>query len=183
MTSPTSPKPPKAMVQQMENQNKSDKISASYIHDKTINCLQVNINSRKIQVQTEAKYSWLYLDQKLPWQKHVRTKYQKLYLRLQEMSWLLDCKSKLSAENKFLLYECIRKPIWTYGIHLWGCTKPSNTKIIKIFQSKVLHLITGAPRYVSNLTLHNDLQIPFVIEEIHKLSTLYHEIVLRTITD
>jgi hypothetical protein len=67
----------------------------------------------------------------------------------------------------------------TYGIQLWGCTKPSNTKIIKRFQSKVLHLITNAPWYVSNLSLHNDLQIPFVIEEIHRLSTLYRQSVLR----
>jgi hypothetical protein len=39
--------------------------------------------------------------------------------------------------------------------------------------------MTNAPWYVSNLTLHNDLQIPFVIEEIHRLSTLYHQSVLR----
>jgi hypothetical protein len=32
MTSQTSLTPPPVMVQQMENQNKSDKISASYIH-------------------------------------------------------------------------------------------------------------------------------------------------------
>jgi hypothetical protein len=31
-TSPTSPKSPTAMVQQMQNQNKPDKISARYIH-------------------------------------------------------------------------------------------------------------------------------------------------------
>jgi hypothetical protein len=33
---------------------------------------------------------------------------------------------------------------------------------------------TNAPWYVSNFTLHSDLQIPFVIEEIHRLSTLRH---------
>jgi hypothetical protein len=70
------------------------------------------------------------------------------------------------------------KPIWTYGIQLWGCTKPLNTKIVQRFQSKALSIITNAPRYVSKLTLHKDLQIPFVKEEIHKLSTLYHQSVL-----
>jgi hypothetical protein len=143
-----------------------------------INCPQVNINSIKIPVQTEAKYLGLYLDQKLTWQKHVQTKRQKLNLRLREISWRLGRKSNLSIENKLLLYKCIIKPIWTYGIQLWGCIKPANTKIIQIFQSKVLRLITNAPWYVSNLTLHNDLQIPFVIEDIHRLSTLYHQSVL-----
>jgi hypothetical protein len=139
-----------------------------------IKCPQVNINSIQIPVQTEAKYLGLYLDQKLTWQKRQNKELE----AKQETSWLLCPKSKLSIENKLLLYKCIIKPIWTYGIQLWGCTEPSNTKIIKRFQSKVLRLITNAPWYVSNLTLHNDLQIPFVIEEIHRLSTLYHQSVL-----
>jgi hypothetical protein len=48
--------------------------------------------------------------------------------------------------------------MWKYGIQLWGCTKPSNTKIIQRFQSKVLRLITNAPWYVSNLNLHKKLR-------------------------
>jgi hypothetical protein len=94
------------------------------------------------------------------------------------MSWLLGRKSKLSIENKLLLYKCIIKPIWTYGIQLWSCTKPSNTKIIQRLQSKFLRSVTRAPWYVSNFTIHNDLQIPFVIEEIHRLSTNYHQSIL-----
>jgi hypothetical protein len=94
------------------------------------------------------------------------------------MSWLLGGKSKLSIENKLLLYKCLMKPIWVYCMKLWGYTKPSDTKIIQRFQSKVQRLIKKAPWYVSKLTLHNDLQIPFVIEEIHGLSTLYQQSVL-----
>jgi hypothetical protein len=41
-------------------------------------------------------------------------------------------------------------------------------------QSKVLRTITNAPWYVSNFTLHNDLHIPFITEEIKGYSTLYH---------
>jgi hypothetical protein len=96
-----------------------------------------------------------------------------------EMSWLLGPKSELSTEIKLLVYKFLIKPIWAYGMQLWGSTKPSKTKIIQRFQSKVLRLITNAPWYVSNLTLHNDLRIPFVIEEIHRLSTLYRQSVLR----
>jgi hypothetical protein len=81
-------------------------------------------------------------------------------------------------EKKRLLDIIRSRWIWTYGIQLLGCTKPSNTHIIKRFQSKVLPLITNTPWYVSNLTLRNDMQIPFVIEEIHRLSTLYHQNVL-----
>jgi hypothetical protein len=72
------------------------------------------------------------------------------------MYWLLNRKSKLSLQNKVIIYKHILKPIWTYGIELWGCSKPPNTKILQSFQSKTFRMITGAPRYVSNQTLHED---------------------------
>jgi hypothetical protein len=113
-------------------------------------------------------YVGLYLDQKVTWQKHIKTKRQHLNVKVQQMSWLLGRKSKLSLKNKILVYRCILKPIWTYGIQLWGCTKPSNTKVLQRFQSNALRSITNAPWYVSDPTLHRDLQIPFVTEEIKK---------------
>jgi hypothetical protein len=103
----------------------------------------------------------------------IKTKRQQLNLKVRQMSWLLGRKSKLSLENKTLIYKCILKPIWTYGIQLWGCAKPSNTKIIQRLQSKVLRTVTNAPWYVSNYTLHTDLQIPFITDEVKRYSTLY----------
>jgi hypothetical protein len=110
---------------------------------------------------------------------HIKTKRQHLNLKVQQMSWLRGRKSKLSLENKILLYKCILKPIWTYGIQPWVCTKPSNKKVLQRFQSNVLCPITNVPWYVLNLTLHIDLQIPFVTEEIKKYSTIYHSRLIR----
>ncbi|PNF35987.1 hypothetical protein B7P43_G02293 [Cryptotermes secundus] len=153
------------------NQTKSSQITFT---TKRTHCPPVTIDNLQIPVQTEVKYLGLHLDQKLTWQKHIKTKRQHLNLKVQQMSWLLGRKSKLSLENKILIYKCILKPIWTYGVQLWGCAKPSNTKIIQRLQSNVLRSITNAPWYVSNFTLHNDLQIPFVTEEIRRYSTIYH---------
>ena len=74
--------------------------------------------------------------------------------------------SQLSVQNKLLLYKTTLKPIWTYGIELWGCSKPSNTKILQAYQSETLRLITNAPWYVNNQTLHTDLSIPYTNEVI-----------------
>jgi hypothetical protein len=82
---------------------------------------------------------------------------------------------KIIPENKLILYKSIIKPIWTYGIQLWGSTEPSNTQIIQRIQSKVLRAITNAPWYVSNPTLHIDLQVPCVTDEIRRLSLLYNQ--------
>ena len=43
---------------------------------------------------------------------------------------LLDTRSHLPLENKLLIYKTILKPMWTYGLELWGSAKPSNIKII-----------------------------------------------------
>jgi hypothetical protein len=87
------------------------------------------------------------------------------------MYWLLGRKSKLSTKNKLLIYKVILKPIWTYGIQLWGTTSNSNIEILERFQSKVLRLIVDAPWYVSNSVISKDLQIPTVKKEISRFNS------------
>jgi hypothetical protein len=89
------------------------------------------------------------------------------------MYWLLGRKSKLSTNNKLLIYKVILKPIWAYGIQLCGTTSYSNIEILERFQSKVLWLIVDAPWYVSNSIIRKDLQIPTVKEEISRFSSHY----------
>ena len=60
-----------------------------------------------------------------------------------------------------------------YGIELWGCSKPSNTKILQTFQSKILGMISNAPWYVSNQTLHNDFKILYVSEMVRFSANKY----------
>jgi len=107
-------------------------------------------------------YRGLHLDQLLTWQSHIKAKRQQLNLRVHKHCWLIGRTSRLSAENKLLLYKTTLKPIWTDGIELWGCSKPSDTKTLQAFQSKTLRLITNAPRYANNQTLHTDLSIPYI---------------------
>ena len=82
------------------------------------------------------------------------------------MSWLIKTRSQLSLDSKLTVHKTILRPIWTYGIELWGCSKPSNTKILQTFQSKMLRMISSFPWYVSNQILHNDFEILYVTEVI-----------------
>ena len=91
------------------------------------------------------------------------------------MYWIMGRKSKLSLENKLLIYKIILKHIWTYGIPLWGTVSNSNNQILQRFQNKVLRSIANAPRHVPNTILHTDLQIPTVKAEITNFSTKYRE--------
>jgi len=87
------------------------------------------------------------------------------------MYWILGRKSELSFVTKVLLYKTVLKPIWTYGIPLWGSASHSNIEIFHRFQNKVLRTIDNAPWYIPNKLLHTDLQIPTIREEITKFST------------
>jgi len=46
-------------------------------------------------------------------------------------------------------------------------------EIIQRFQNKCLRIIVNAPWYVTNDTLHHDLNVPYVKDEIKKLSQRY----------
>jgi hypothetical protein len=89
------------------------------------------------------------------------------------MYWLLGRKSKLSTSNKCFIHKTILKPIWTYGIQLWGTASTSNIEILERFQSKALRMIVDAPWYVPNTVIRRDLQIPTVKEEIRRYSPQY----------
>jgi len=65
-------------------------------------------------------------------------------LNFQQMYWILK-KTELSIENKLLIYKTILKPIWTYGIPLWGTASNSNIEILQRYQNKVLRAIVNAP--------------------------------------
>lgn len=85
------------------------------------------------------------------------------------MHWLLGRKSQLSINNKVLLYNQVLKPIWTYGLQLWGCAKKSNTNIIQKCQNKILREIVDAPWYVRNRDIHRDLGVA-TVEEVRRVA-------------
>ena len=117
----------------------------------------------------------IHLDRRLTRQKHIFTERKQLELQLHRVYWIIGRKSKLSLENKLLIYKTILKPTWTYGIPLWGTASNSNIEIRQRFQNQVLRPIANAPRYAPNTILHTDLQIPTVKEEITNFSTKYRE--------
>ena len=93
--------------------------------------ISVTINNQKVPYANTAKYLGMTLDAKLRWKAHVKKERQELGLRYKKMYWLIGRNSSLSLHNKLLQYKQILKPVWTYDIQLWGCTKQSNIDIIQ----------------------------------------------------
>jgi hypothetical protein len=115
----------------------------------------------------------LHLNRRLTWRKPMFTKWKHLGMTLTKMHWLHGRKSELSTSNKIPIYKAILKPIWIYGIRLWGAASTSNIEILERFQSKVLCMIVDAPWYVLNTLIGRDLQTPTIKEEIRHYSSQY----------
>ncbi|GBP18155.1 Probable RNA-directed DNA polymerase from transposon BS [Eumeta japonica] len=115
----------------------------------------------------------MHLDRRLTWRKHIWTKRKQLDTQLRSMYWLMGRKSNLSHESKIAIYKTILKPIWTYGIQLWGTANNSKIEILERFQSKTLRTMLDIPYYMSNKYIHQDLRMNTVKQEIAKHSKNY----------
>jgi hypothetical protein len=48
-----------------------------------------------------------------------------------------------TIQNRILVYNPVMKPVWTYGIQLWGCASKSNIQTIQRCQNQVLRGIVN----------------------------------------
>lgn len=136
-------------------------------------CPNLLLNGVAIPTANSVKYLGIHIDRRLNWQTHIKAKRKQLNIKTKRLYWLLGPNSKLSLENKILIYKTILKPIWTFGIQLWGTASNSNIEILQKYQSKTLRSLVNAPWFMTNLNIHKDLNIPTVHEEIRKYSTNY----------
>jgi hypothetical protein len=107
------------------------------------------------------------LDCRLNWKENIARKRK-------QIDWLIGKKSHVSIENKLLIYKEVIKPIWSYGIELWGWASKSNIVIRERSQSKILRAIPNAPRYATNHTLHTDFNIPYLNDVTHERLIKHH---------
>uniref|UniRef100_A0A2S2N814 Putative RNA-directed DNA polymerase n=1 Tax=Schizaphis graminum TaxID=13262 RepID=A0A2S2N814_SCHGA len=121
----------------------------------------VTLNNETIPRESSVKYLGIHLDQRLTWATHIKTKRKSMKIKLHKLRQLL--RSKISLSDKTLVYKQLIRPALTYGIEFWGSTKTSNLNLLQSFQSISLRLMTNAPWYVSNLTIHKDLNIPTLL--------------------
>lgn len=152
---------------------KLNELKSTYMHftNKNIRTqMPLYINGNSIPYENTAKYLGMTLDTRLRWKEHVKKKREELGLKYRKMYWLLGRNSQLSMQNKILIYNQILKPVWLYGIQLWGCAKQQHIKSIQTFQNKVLRNMVNAPWYVRNSDIHRDLGIPYVTSEIQRFA-------------
>lgn len=158
------------------NEAKSQHINFTYRREAP---LPVFMSERRVPYANTAKYLGMTLDARLNWKSHIKTKRKQLNTIYSKIKWLIGRSSKLALHNKLLLYKQIIKPIWTYGIQLWGCTKQSNIKVIQTFQNKVLRNMINAEWYIRNSDIRRDLGMDTVKTTIKSAASRHKERLLQ----
>lgn len=136
-------------------------------------CPSVKLDGTVLPHQAIVKYLGMHLDRKLTWKNHIKAKRDLANRKVKEMHWLIGRQSALSLENKILIYKAIIRPIWTYGIELWGSASHSNVEILQRFQNTALKHLCNAPWYTKNVEVHEHLQIQHIRDDIEKSCETY----------
>ena len=83
---------------------------------------------------------------------------------------VLNRRCDLFIRNGVLLYKKLIRPMMDYACPAWRSAARSHVRRLQVLQSKCLHLATGAPWYVRNRQIHEDLGVPLFAYHIRALT-------------
>jgi len=115
-------------------------------------------------------YMGVTLEKSLTWSPHIDQVRKKTAQRMGMLGPLLNSKSDLSIRNGVLLYKQLIRPMMDYACPTWRSAARSHVWRLQVLQSKCLCLATGAPWYVSNMQIHEDVGVPFFADHIRALT-------------
>jgi hypothetical protein len=87
---------------------------------------------------------------------------------------LLNRKSDLSVRNGVLLNKQLIRPMMDCANPAWRSAALSHVRGLQVLQSKCLRLATGAPWYVSNRQIPEDLGIPLFADHVIVLTASFN---------
>jgi len=110
------------------------------------------------------------LDKSLTWPPHFDQVRKKTAQRMGMLGPLLNSKSDLFIRNGVLLYKQLIRPMMDYACPAWKSAARSHDRGLQVLQSKCVRIDTGAPWYVSNRQIPEDVGVPFFADHIRDLT-------------
>jgi hypothetical protein len=121
-----------------------------------------------------ARYLWVTLAKRLTWSTHIDLVRKKASLRLGGLDPPLNRRSGLSIRNGVLLFRQLIRPIMDYSCPVWRSAARCHIRKLQVLQSKCLRIATGAPWYMGNKQIHEDLGVPFFADHIRALTESFY---------
>jgi hypothetical protein len=109
------------------------------------------------------------LDKRLTWSTDIDQVRKKASQRLGVLGPLLNRRNGLSIRNRVLLYRQLIRPIMDYACPVWRSAARCHIGKLQMLQYKCLRIATGAPWYMSNRQIHEDLGVQFFADHIRAL--------------
>lgn len=135
----------------------------------------INLSGHKTSPSLETKYLGVILDKRLRLKPHIQHTIKKVNFTIKSLYSIINKNSKLSIENKRLLYTSVLRPIMTYAAPVWcGIASPEISKIQRL-QNKCLRLVTNSDRYTRITYLHDTTNIEYIHPYINKLANSFYQ--------
>lgn len=120
------------------------------------------------------KYLGVTLDSKLTWAKHINEKVKSANKSIAALYPMLGRNSRLSSDNKLLIYKTTIRSGFTYAAPVWGHAAETHLNKLQTLQNKAIRLALNAPKWTRVTTLHKDTNIPLIKELIVSQSEKFY---------
>ncbi|GBL84891.1 putative RNA-directed DNA polymerase from transposon X-element [Araneus ventricosus] len=128
---------------------------------------------RAISWSKDTKYLGVTLDSRLTYDKHITNVFKQTRSTKARLYPLLGRNSKLSLQNKLLLYKTILRPKMTYASPVWGAAAHSHIQKLEATQNIIERQIINAPWFIRNRYILKDLRLRPVISHIKNLANKF----------
>lgn len=144
-----------------------------FTHSKNINPPPLMFYGAPIPWTHELKYLGVILDRKLTWNSHILSIIKK-YKQMRGKYWpLITRSSKMTVDNKILIYLIYLRPIITYASPVFGYAAKTHIKKLEVLENSTLRTIANANWYMRNDEIRTALGIPNLKTFIKKISTSF----------
>lgn len=131
------------------------------------------VNNSPIGFSNEVTYLGVTLDKKLKFASHIKKACVRSSNCLRSLYSVLNRNSKLSQDNKNLIFKSIVRPILTYGAPVWRHSALTHRKKLQIIQNKTLKIINNLPWRFPTVDLHHLTNYQMMNEYIDYISTKF----------
>lgn len=132
---------------------------------------EILFNNSLIPWTSKVKYLGVMLDPKFKFKEHVPYVIDKINKTIRLLYPLINRNSKLSIENKKVLFKTIFQAIMYYAAPLWSTSAQCHLKKLQIAQNKLLKMIYNLPWHFSTQSLHTLSEIETVNSRTLRLTT------------
>ncbi|TLM35181.1 reverse transcriptase family protein, partial [Acinetobacter baumannii] len=107
----------------------------------------------------KVKYLGVTLDSRMTFRPHIKTVRDRAAFILGRLYPMICRRSKMSLRNKVTLYKTCIRPVMTYASVVFAHAARIHLKSFQIIQSRFCRIAVGAPWFVRNVDLHDDLDL------------------------